>query len=128
MPCIASNASAVLSNLCSKRASSIGIQYNYPSDLKPENIVIQQQHLKVTDFGFAKALSSSRQLTRTVIGTPLYMSPQILSKQPYSSKCDIWSIGVIYYEILIGHHPWVAKSMNSLYRTIANSPNVSFPS
>jgi serine/threonine protein kinase len=59
--------------------------------------VIQGDKLKVTDFGFAKALSSSRQLTRTVIGTPLYMSPQILSKQPYSSKCDVLSVGVIFY-------------------------------
>jgi serine/threonine protein kinase len=66
-------------------------------DLKPENIMIQGDKLKVTDFGFAKALSSSRQLTSTVIGTPLYMSPQILSKQSYSSKCDIWSIGIIFY-------------------------------
>lgn len=66
-------------------------------DLKPENIVIGDNVLKITDFGFAKALASSRQITRTVIGTPLYMSPQILAKDPYTSKCDIWSIGVILY-------------------------------
>jgi serine/threonine protein kinase len=86
--------------------------------------MIQGDKLKVTDFGFAKALSSSRQLTRTVIGTPLYMSPQILSKQPYSSKCDIWSIGVIFYELLIGRHPWSARSMPELYKAIMRSPQV----
>lgn len=83
--------------------------------------------VKVTDFGFAKALSSSRELTRTVIGTPLYMSPQILSKQPYSSKCDIWSIGVIYYELLVGKHPFTARSMNDLYHAIINSAEINFP-
>lgn len=55
------------------------------------------------------------------------MSPQILSKQPYSSKCDIWSIGVIYYELLVGKHPFTARSMNDLYYAIINCTEVSFP-
>ena len=55
------------------------------------------------------------------------MSPQILSKQGYSSKCDIWSIGVIYYELLVGKHPFTARSMNDLYRAIINATEISFP-
>ena len=90
----------------------------YFRDLKPENIVIDGEQLKLIDFGFAKAMASSRQMTNTVIGTPLYMSPQLLSKQPYTSKCDIWSIGILFYEMLFGHHPWTANGMFDLYTKI----------
>lgn len=96
-------------------------------DLKPENIVIEGDQLKITDFGFAKALASSRQMTRTVIGTPLYMSPQILEKQPYNSKCDVWSVGVIFYELLFGYHPWKGKNLKDLLNNIKNHREVVFP-
>ena len=80
--------------------------------------------LKLTDFGFAKAMASSRQMTTTVIGTPLYMSPQVLSKQPYTSKCDIWSVGILFYEMLFGHHPWASNGMVDLYNKISASEEI----
>ena len=72
-------------------------------------------------------MASSRQLTHTTIGTPLYMSPQLLSKQPYTSKCDVWSIGILFYEMIFGHHPWAGNGIISLYNNIMKEKEVYFP-
>lgn len=67
-------------------------------DLKPENVLIHDGTLKIADFGFSKkgfkGLSN-----QTVVGTPLYMSLQILMATPYTSKCDVWSLGCVFYEV-----------------------------
>ncbi len=55
------------------------------------------------------------------------MSPQILSKEPYNSKCDIWSVGVIFYELLFGKRPWKGQSIKDLLRDIKNCKEVEFP-
>jgi serine/threonine protein kinase len=57
----------------------------------------------------------------------LYMSPQILSKEPYNSKCDIWSVGVIFYELLFGRHPWQGKGLSDLLKNIKHHKEVEFP-
>lgn len=56
--------------------------------------------LKLADFGFSKRTSNPRLKNQTMVGTPLYMSVQILKGQPYTSKCDIWALGLIFYEVL----------------------------
>jgi serine/threonine protein kinase len=76
--------------------------------------------LKITDFGFAKKMMNNRQLTGTTLGTPFYMAPQLLKGLKYSSKCDVWSIGVIYYELLFGTHPWKGNSIHQLASHIQN--------
>ena len=53
--------------------------------------------LKLGDFGFAKKTEGTSVKNQTIVGTPLYMSLQILKSEPYSSKCDIWALGFIYY-------------------------------
>lgn len=55
--------------------------------------------VKIGDFGFAKSVISNNQLHNTIVGTPLYMSPQQLQASKYTSKCDIWAIGLIYFEV-----------------------------
>ena len=52
--------------------------------------------------------------SRTMCGTPLYMSPQIVFAQDYSFKCDIWSLGALYYELLTGVTPFESKNMKQL--------------
>ena len=47
---------------------------------------------------------------KSIVGTPLYMSPQILQKDKYTAKSDLWSIGLIYYEMLHGRTPWPAQN------------------
>jgi serine/threonine protein kinase len=88
-------------------------------DLKPENILIHNNNLKIADFGFAKSLHNFKnQMLTSAVGTPLYMSPQILREEQYSSKSDVWSIGLILFEILHGTHPFMAKSEKELLKKI----------
>ncbi|CAK90095.1 unnamed protein product (macronuclear) [Paramecium tetraurelia] len=60
-------------------------------DLKPANILVHQNTFKLGDFSFAKCKSNfQRDIMESVVGTPLYMAPQILMRETYTSKCDIW--------------------------------------
>lgn len=70
-------------------------------DLKPDNIFISGETYKLADFGFARIFKDN-QLMESMVGTPLYESPQILQNEPYSAKSDIWSLGMIYYEMIYG--------------------------
>ncbi|EAR99160.1 Serine/Threonine kinase domain protein (macronuclear) [Tetrahymena thermophila SB210] len=96
-------------------------------DLKPANILIHDDVFKITDFGFAKKLDSMEdQLMDSLVGTPLYMAPQILNKQQYTSKCDVWSIGLILYELLFGRTPWPAVNVVDLVQKMCTVP-LQFP-
>lgn len=67
-------------------------------DLKPENIIIQHNgYLKLVDFGAAKIVKSR---TYTMIGTPQYMAPEVILGKGYKYSCDLWSLGVILYELV----------------------------
>ena len=81
--------------------------------------MINNGKLKIGDFGFAKkSEASSKIANHTIVGTPLYMSLQILKSLPYSSKCDIWALGFIYFEMLHGYPPWNGKSEFDLINKI----------
>ena len=84
-------------------------------DLKPANMFLKNGEVVIGDFGFAKIGVS---LTQTKLGTPYYMAPEILdenNKKEYSSKCDLWSIGVCYYFLLFGQVPFTdAKNTKDL--------------
>ena len=68
-------------------------------DLKPANILIKGGTVKIADFGLSKFTEANGQFS-TVAGTKLYMAPQVFNPQvKYSYKCDIWSFGVVCYEI-----------------------------
>jgi hypothetical protein len=79
-------------------------------DLKPQNLLLSARELdatlKIADFGFARTLDSSRHMMSSVLGSPLYMSPELLAEQPYTKKSEMWSVGVIAYEMLYGTTPW----------------------
>lgn len=59
---------------------------------------------------------------RSIVGTPLYMSPQILSRMKYTNKSDLWSVGLIYYEMIHGCTPWPAKNEIQLINNIMSKP------
>ena len=55
--------------------------------------------VKLGDFGIAKVLSGTDENAMTVVGTPYYLSPEIIDEKPYNYKSDIWSLGVLLYEL-----------------------------
>jgi serine/threonine protein kinase/tetratricopeptide (TPR) repeat protein len=83
-------------------------------DIKPENIMLTPDgEVKILDFGVAKDLPRSDQSTTVdrasgVNGTPAYMSPEVLLEKPPDGRSDIFSLGVVFYEVLAGHHPFLA--------------------
>ena len=68
-------------------------------DIKPSNIMLHQGNIKIGDFGFCKPMEFEDQITQTMVGSPIYMAPEILLNEPYSLKADIWSLGVLLFEL-----------------------------
>lgn len=88
-------------------------------DLKPQNILLDAQNqAKLCDFGFARNMSTGTHVLTSIKGTPLYMAPELIEEQPYDYKADLWSLGCIMYEILIGAPPFCAASILRLIRQI----------
>lgn len=75
-------------------------------DLKPTNILFHDGAIKLADFGFCKELMKETDMTQTMVGSPIYMAPEILKGQIYNCKADIWSMGVVLYEMLFGFCPF----------------------
>jgi len=84
-------------------------------DLKCQNIFLTKTNMiKLGDFGIARVLSSTRDNARTMVGTPYYLSPEIINGRPYSFKSDIWSLGVVLYELCALKPPFDANSLTFL--------------
>jgi len=75
-------------------------------DIKPQNILIKGGEVKICDFGFSSMIKDQLQMNSTICGTPLFMSPEVLNFQPYSFKSDIWSLGILFYLVAYGKHPF----------------------
>lgn len=75
-------------------------------DLKPENLLLSKEgYIKIADFGFAKRLQPSAR-TFTICGTPAYQAPEIISKRGTSTEADVWSLGILIYELVFGDTPF----------------------
>ena len=81
-------------------------------DIKPQNIMVTNDNvLKLSDFGFAKFFKDDiDDMSKTICGSPIYMAPEIIMCKTYSNKIDLWSIGVILYEMIIGKPPYRANN------------------
>ena len=95
-------------------------------DLKPDNIFFHNGIIKLGDFGFCKNLNSADQMARTMLGSPIYMAPEVLRGEIYSNKADIWSLGVVWYEMLFGHCPFQSNSIAKLIEVL-NTKQLEFP-
>lgn len=96
-------------------------------DMKPQNVLVGSNGaVKLCDFGFARAMSCNTMVLTSIKGTPLYMAPELVQEQPYNHTVDLWSLGVILYELYVGQPPFYTNSIYSLIHHIVKDP-VKFP-
>jgi len=90
-------------------------------DIKPANIMILKDYrVKVMDYGIARIDTSSMTKTGIAMGTPNYISPEQLKGQKSDHRADIFSLGVVMYEMLLGRRPFKGENITSLIYTIIN--------
>ncbi|MCC6876054.1 MAG: serine/threonine protein kinase [Sandaracinaceae bacterium] len=103
-------------------------------DLKPDNIFLcEDGTTKVVDFGIAKALEREDRISRVaepslteahrVVGTPVYMSPEVITKEGLSAASDLYALGVILYELVVGEPPFYeGDAIGTMYRHLHEQP------
>ena len=99
------------------------ILVHFPSDYDKQALNLKNCQVKLIDFGFAKVLNTG--LTFTALGTPHNMEPVILKQistgernTGYNEKVDIWSLGTLCYEMIVGHCPFNGANMKELYQNV----------
>lgn len=91
-------------------------------DIKPANIMILSNgEVKVADFGIARVMSTSRTQTGIVLGTPSYMSPEQIAGKKVDGRSDLFSLGVVLYELIAGEKPFQGESIATLMYNITSS-------
>ncbi len=92
-------------------------------DIKPANImVLNNREIKVADFGIARVMATSKTQTGIVLGTPSYMSPEQIAGKKVDGRSDLFSLGVVFYELLCGERPFTGDSIATLMYNITTSP------
>jgi len=88
-------------------------------DIKPSNIQIgSNEQVRLLDFGIAKTITYTRNLTRHDLGSPVYCSPERLAKGQVDAQADLWAVGVSLYEMISACHPYQAQSTRKLENLI----------
>eukprot|EP00010_Vexillifera_abyssalis_P003238 CAMPEP_0201563220 /NCGR_PEP_ID=MMETSP0173_2-20130828/79762_1 /ASSEMBLY_ACC=CAM_ASM_000268 /TAXON_ID=218659 /ORGANISM="Vexillifera sp., Strain DIVA3 564/2" /LENGTH=257 /DNA_ID=CAMNT_0047977873 /DNA_START=204 /DNA_END=974 /DNA_ORIENTATION=+ len=88
-------------------------------DLKLENVLLDQEgHVCLADFGLAKMLEKGTTRTSTICGTPGYLAPEILAGKPYGRGVDLWSLGVLIYELSTGVNPFLSNTTQETLKNI----------
>ena len=90
-------------------------------DLKPENIIFVNKsklEIKLIDFGLSKILTDRDGMMKTKLGSPYYVSPEVLEGQAYGMSCDLWAIGVLTYMLLVGVPPFDGRNEVEIFNKI----------
>lgn len=95
-------------------------------DLKPENILLQGDTPRLTDFGIARILRDTTSHSTLIAGTPKYMAPEAYRNER-SQQTDIWSVGVVLYQLLTGSLPFLGDDLPSLMNSVINQPAQPLP-
>ena len=92
-------------------------------DLKPANVLVDNDSVQVLDFGLAS--SHDHDVTGTSGGTPFYMAPEVWDGKPYTAASDLFSVGVMAFELIAGQHPFAPFNHSFIDRVIDDEPDFS---
>lgn len=108
---------------------SSGLQYLHTNhvvhrDLKPENVVLQEKEgtvvYKIIDLGYAKEFDQSS-LCNSFVGTLQYLAPELFERKPYTRAVDLWSLGIIAYEVIVGQRPFSPNASPAQWIPLVNN-------
>lgn len=93
-------------------------------DVKPANVLFDRatRRAALADFGLARAADGPASRSGQLLGSPVYMAPELLAGQPPSAASDLYALGVLTWQLLAGRPPFEAASMGALMRAVAQSP------
>ena len=98
-------------------------------DIKSMNIFLDSaNNCKIGDFGVSKILENTKDMAKTVIGTPFYLSPEMCENLPYDERSDVWALGCVLFEMCTLRHPFEAKNQGALVLKIMTGQVPSIPS
>lgn len=89
-------------------------------DVKPQNVLVSGGVCKLCDFGFARQLSDQTMALNSIKGSPIYLAPEIARGQTYGFSSDIWSLGVMLFELSTQHPPFIARDYIQLIKLLQN--------
>ncbi|CAF1604344.1 unnamed protein product, partial [Adineta ricciae] len=97
-------------------------------NLKLETILLTDHgYIKLSDFAFARLLPSNTSSTRSIVGVPDLMPPEMLLGQPYSFSVDWWQLGIVMFEMLTSYSPFYASSMIQTHENVLCNRRAKFP-